>query len=101
MKELKIFGIVAVFTLVLYWGVEPFAHSQMHKHVEGHGFVYDGKADIEAAKEAKKEDVVKTKEAFWANVATISKLKGDATAVKRHFQHVWVVTWKAHQTWVV
>ena len=80
MKELKIFGIVAVFTLVLYWGVEPFAHSQMHKHVEGHGFVYDGKADIEAAKEAKKEDVVKTKEAFWANVATISKLKGDATA---------------------
>jgi len=85
MKELKIFGIVAIFTLALYWGVEPFAHSQMHKHVEGQGFVYDGKADIEAAKEAKKEDVVKTKEAFWASVATISKLKGDATAGEAAF----------------
>ncbi len=40
MKELKILGIVAVFTLILYWGVEPFAHSQMHKHVEGDGFKY-------------------------------------------------------------
>jgi len=85
MKELKIFGIVAVFTLVLYWGVEPFAHSQMHKHVEGHGFAYDGKADIEAAKEAKKDDVVKTKEAFWASVASISKLKGDAAAGEAAF----------------
>jgi len=39
-KELKILGIVAAFTLVLYWGVEPFAHSQMHKHVEGEGLKY-------------------------------------------------------------
>ncbi len=85
MKELKIFGIVAIFTLVLYWGVEPFAHSQMHKHVEGHGLVYDGKADIEEAKVAKKEDVAKTKEAFWANVAKISKLKGNAAAGEAAF----------------
>ncbi len=41
MKDLKIFAIVAAFTLVLYWGVEPFAHSQMHKHVEGHDFKYE------------------------------------------------------------
>ena len=40
MKELKIFGIVVVFTLILYWGVEPFAHSEMHKHVEGDDFKY-------------------------------------------------------------
>jgi len=80
MKELKIFGIVAIFTLVLYWGVEPFAHSQMHKHVEGHGLVYDGTADIEEAEAAKKEAVVKTKKAFWADVKKIATLKGDATA---------------------
>ena len=49
MKELKIFGIVAAFTLLLYVGVEPFAHSQMHAHVEGHDFVYDGTADIAEA----------------------------------------------------
>jgi ubiquinol-cytochrome c reductase cytochrome c1 subunit len=53
-KELKILGIVAAFTLILYWGVEPFAHSQMHKHVEGHGLVYYGKADIEEASKDKK-----------------------------------------------
>jgi len=40
MKELKIFGLVIVFTLVLYIGVEPFAHSQMHKHVEGDNLQY-------------------------------------------------------------
>ncbi len=40
MKELKIFAIVAAFSLILYWGVEPFAHSQMHKHVEGNDFTY-------------------------------------------------------------
>jgi len=38
-KELKIFGVVAFFTLLLYWGVEPFAHSQMHKHVEGNNLI--------------------------------------------------------------
>ena len=39
-KELKILGVVVFFTLFLYWGVEPFAHSQMHKHVEGQDFSY-------------------------------------------------------------
>jgi len=74
MKELKIFGIVAAFTLVLYWGVEPFAHSQMHKHVEGHGLVYDGTADIEEAEASKKEEKVKAKKAFWADVKKIAAL---------------------------
>jgi len=80
-KELKILGIVAAFTLVLYWGVEPFAHSQMHKHVEGHGLVYDGKVDIEEASKDKKE----AKKAFWADVKTIAALKGDATAGEATF----------------
>jgi len=80
MKELKIFGIVAIFTLVLYWGVEPFAHSQMHKHVEGHGFSYNGAADIEEAEAAKKEDKVKVKKEFWADVEKIAALKGDVAA---------------------
>ena len=75
-KELKILGIVVIFTLILYWGVEPFAHSQMHKHVEGHGLVYDGKADIEEASKDKKE----AKEKFWADVKKIASLKGDPVA---------------------
>jgi ubiquinol-cytochrome c reductase cytochrome c1 subunit len=92
MKELKILAVVVFFSLLTYWLVEPYAHSQMHKHVEGHGFVYDGKADIEEAvanAEKAKESGVKVKEAeakvaakkaFWADVAKISKLKGNPTA---------------------
>lgn len=81
MKELKIFGVVAVFTLILYWGVEPFAHSQMHKHVEGNNLVYDGKADIEEAK----KDKVEAKKAFWADVKKIAALKGDPVAGEATF----------------
>jgi ubiquinol-cytochrome c reductase cytochrome c1 subunit len=39
-KELFILAVVTVFTLLTYYLVEPFAHSQMHKHVEGEGFAY-------------------------------------------------------------
>ena len=80
-KELKILGVVVIFTLILYWGVEPFAHSQMHKHVEGHGLVYDGKADIEEASKDKKE----AKEKFWADVKRIASLKGDPVAGEASF----------------
>ncbi|HHB93777.1 MAG TPA: cytochrome c1 [Campylobacterales bacterium] len=80
-RELKILGIVAAFTLILYWGVEPFAHSQMHKHVEGNDLVYDGKADIEEASKDKKE----AKKAFWADVKKISALKGDPVAGEATF----------------
>ena len=75
-KELKILAVVVFFTLLTYWGVEPFAHSQMHKHTEGHNFVYNGAADIEEATKDKK----KVKEEFWADVTKIAALKGDAAA---------------------
>lgn len=81
MKELKIFAVVAAFTLILYWGVEPFAHSQMHKHVEGNNLVYNGKADIEETSKDKKE----LKKAFWADVQKIAALKGDPVAGKATF----------------
>ncbi|MEO1938059.1 MAG: c-type cytochrome [Sulfurimonas sp.] len=40
MKELLILAVVTFFTLVTYYLVEPFAHSQMHKHIESEGFAY-------------------------------------------------------------
>ena len=40
MKELFILAVVTFFTLVTYYLVEPFAHSQMHKHFESEGFAY-------------------------------------------------------------
>ena len=85
MKELKIFGVVAAFTLLLYWGVEPFAHSQMHAHVEGHDFVYDGTADIAEATKAEKKDKIAAKKAFWADVAKVGKMKGDVAAGEAGF----------------
>lgn len=47
MRELKILAVVVFFTGVIYWGVEPFAHSQMHKHVEGQDFEYKDLAKVE------------------------------------------------------
>jgi len=44
-KEPLILAVVVFFTLVTYYLVEPFAHHQMHKHVESEGFVY---ADLPA-----------------------------------------------------
>lgn len=45
MKELKILIVVIFFTLVTYWLVEPYAHSQMHAHVDSQQFAY---ADLPA-----------------------------------------------------
>ena len=40
MKELLILVVVTIFSLVTYYLVEPFAHSQMHKHVASEHFAY-------------------------------------------------------------
>jgi ubiquinol-cytochrome c reductase cytochrome c1 subunit len=40
MRELKIFAVIVFFTGVLYWGVEPFAHSQMHPHVDAPDYTF-------------------------------------------------------------
>jgi len=39
-RDLKALLVVILFTGIVYWGVEPFAHSIMHKHVEGNDFKY-------------------------------------------------------------
>jgi ubiquinol-cytochrome c reductase cytochrome c1 subunit len=40
MKELKILAVVVALTLITYWGVEPFAHSQMHPHVDAPDYTF-------------------------------------------------------------
>lgn len=44
-KEPLILAVVVVFSLVVYYLVEPFAHHQMHKHVESEGFAYNDLAE--------------------------------------------------------
>ncbi len=41
MRELKILGVLVVFTLLVYYGVEPYAHSKMHHHVEPANFQFN------------------------------------------------------------
>jgi len=50
MRELKILAVVVALTLITYWGVEPFAHSQMHPHVEDADFTFK---DVDGLKGAK------------------------------------------------
>lgn len=59
MRELKILAVVVALTLITYWGVEPFAHSQMHPHVDPADFKF--------------QDVKK-------DVADVTSLEGNATA---------------------
>ena len=40
MRELKILGVVVFFSLVVYVGVETYAHAVMHKHVDGGTYDY-------------------------------------------------------------
>ncbi len=54
MRELKILAVVVVFTLITYWGVEPFAHSQMHPRVAPADFNFsDLQKDIKEIKDLK------------------------------------------------
>jgi ubiquinol-cytochrome c reductase cytochrome c1 subunit len=46
MREMKIFAVVVFFTLLVYWGVEPYAHGVMHKHVDSKNFAYSDLADV-------------------------------------------------------
>lgn len=62
MKELKIFGVVASFTLLLYWGVEPYAHSILHPHVAPADFKFKDLEPVTA-----KGDVAKGKELVTQN----------------------------------
>jgi len=50
MRELKIFAVVVAFTLITYWGVEPFAHSQMHPHVDAADYTFADADGLNGAK---------------------------------------------------
>ena len=58
MRELKILVVVVFFSLLTYWGVEPFAHSQMHKHVESEGFVYKAMPAVAEGNVTKGQELV-------------------------------------------
>ncbi|EDO8877709.1 c-type cytochrome [Campylobacter coli] len=114
MRELKIFLVVVVFTALVYWGVEPYAHSVMKPHVAPANFDYAAEdtayaKGIIAEKEMALEDAKKSNDAkriesaqkdldkakenlakveeLWADVAKIDFAKGDAVKGKEFFNN--------------
>ncbi len=103
-KEGIILGIVAFITALIYWGVEPMAHSLMHPHVAPANFDFPQEAidyakhEEKVAQEAledadgKDEKVVKSAKmklehakkmlqdanTFWSDIKSIDLAKGDA-----------------------
>jgi ubiquinol-cytochrome c reductase cytochrome c1 subunit len=71
MRELKILAVVVFFSLVTYWLVEPYAHSQMHKHVESEGFAYKHMPEVKSG------DVAKGKELVMSNCTACHALQAE------------------------
>lgn len=99
MKELKIFAILVIFTGIVYWGVEPYAHSQMHEHTSNVNFdlkagdIAQAQVELEKANASgKKEDIesatkqLEDTKKLWANVDKIASLKGDVETGKADFE---------------
>lgn len=104
MKELKIFAIVVLFTGVLYWGIEPYAHTKLHPHTTAAQYDFSAE-DISQAKEILENkkialEVAKTKgvgidtaqkdvevsqkilddyTTFWVDINAIDLSKGNPT----------------------
>ncbi|HHY1354771.1 TPA: c-type cytochrome [Campylobacter coli] len=114
MRELKIFLVVVVFTALVYWGVEPYAHSVMKPHVAPANFDYAAEdtayaKGIIAEKEIALEDAKKSNDAkriesaqkdldkakenlakveeLWADVAKIDFTRGNAAKGKEFFNN--------------
>lgn len=114
MRELKIFLVVVVFTALVYWGVEPYAHSVMKPHVAPANFDYAAEdtayaKGIIAEKEIALEDAKKSNDAkriesaqkdldkakenlakveeLWADVAKIDFTKGNTAKGKEFFNN--------------
>ncbi|KAA6228457.1 MULTISPECIES: c-type cytochrome [unclassified Campylobacter] len=114
MRELKIFCVVVIFTALVYWGVEPYAHSVLSPHVApanfnfeeedinfAKGIVSDKEKLLELAKAENNETNIENatnalqkaqenlakQEALWASVAKIDFTKGDSTKGKEFFEN--------------
>lgn len=107
MREIKILAVVVVLTLITYWGVEPFAHSQMHPHVHPANYKFDvadeestkegvesAEKDLKAAEAAKNEKAIhgakatlKEKEAFKTTMDEFWKANEEAIKLTGNVQN--------------
>jgi ubiquinol-cytochrome c reductase cytochrome c1 subunit len=71
MREIKILAVVMFFTGLLYWGVEPYAHTQLHPHVEAPDYTFK---DVKGL-EGKKGDATAGAELVAANCTACHSIK--------------------------
>ncbi len=72
-KEPLILAVVVFFSLVTYYLVEPYAHSQMHKHVESEGFAYEDLPAVSKTGDAANGKVLVTGAAACTGCHSIEK----------------------------
>lgn len=82
-KEIQVTIVIIFFSLLTYYLVEPFAHSQLHKYVEGNNFNYDGKDDILEVIDNNK--LKENKKIFWEEVNKLSEQKANVSKGKKSF----------------
>lgn len=92
MRELKILAVVVALTLITYWGVEPFAHSQMHPHVDPANYKFD-EADKVSSKQLtnRAEAALATAEESGdaAKIKTAKKDLAEAQAFETKINDFW------------
>lgn len=85
MKELKILAVLVFFTGLMYFGIEPYAHSIFHPEVKPADYTFADLADKESRENAIKlissADAKAGKEAFESNCAACHSVKSDGIAM--------------------
>ncbi len=97
MKEFKILLVLVFFTGVVYWGVEPFAHSQMHPHVSPADFNFvNGARDFEEERLKKAQEklnsISDTKSKAYKTTQTyLEQVKKQTSAVESFWSEVEII----------
>lgn len=78
MKEFKILAIIAALVGITYYGIEPYAHHEMHPPVAPADFTYDGKQEVKLYTKTMDEKLAAAKENVVLQTAELAK----ATDVK-------------------
>ncbi len=73
MKELKILAVLAVLVGITYYGIEPYAHHEMHPPVAPADFTYDGKSEVALYTKTMDEKLVAAKENVALQTAELAK----------------------------
>lgn len=73
MKELKILAVLAVLVGITYYGIEPYAHNEMHPPVAPADFTYDGKSEVALYTKTMDDKLVAAKENVVLQTAELAK----------------------------